>query len=174
MRKKKRREYSQDPRLRCVKQKSLDFFTNIATISDLGRYLLDRHSYFLNQLVQGIRDGHLIEEKIPSLSLLLRLTKVIVEKNLLNFYQYLIDMQLIDILIDLFQNETYKTNDMIIYFIKFESFALQCLQIILQSPEHVDMWSESMKLSNLKSALRRFLFCRSTNSFSKLLLYIII
>lgn len=52
-------------------------------------------------------------------------------------------MQLIDILIDLFQNEQYKSNEYIIYFIKFESFALQCLHMILQCPEHVDMWSES-------------------------------
>jgi hypothetical protein len=132
-----------DPRLRCVKQKSLDFLTNVATISEIARYILDRHAPFLIQLLQGIRDGHLIEEKIPSLSLLLRLCKVIIEKNLLGCYQYLIDMQFIDILIDLFQNEQYKSNDSIIYFIKFESFALQCLHIILQCPEHVDMWSES-------------------------------
>jgi hypothetical protein len=132
-----------DPRLRCVKQKSLDFLTNVSTIGEIARFILDRYSLFIIQLIQGIRDGHLIEEKIPSLSLLLRLCKVIVEKNLLGYYQYLIDMQLIDILIDLFQNEQYKSNDYIIYFIKFESFALQCLHIILQCPEHVDMWSES-------------------------------
>lgn len=126
-----------------MKQKSLDFLTNVATISDIARVILDRHSQFLLQLLQGIRDGHLIEEKIPSLSLLLRLCQVIVEKNLLGCYQHLIDMQFIDILIDLFQNEQYKSQEYLIYFIKFESFALQCLQMILQSPEHVDMWSES-------------------------------
>ena len=109
----------------------------------MARVILDRHSSFLLQLLQGIRDGHLIEEKIPSISLLLRLCKIIVEKNLLGYYQHLIDMQLIDILIDLFQNEQYKSNEYMIYFIKFESFALQCLHIILQCPEHVDMWSES-------------------------------
>jgi len=127
-----------------VKQKSLDFLTNIATISDKARFILDHHSQFLIQLIQGIRDGHLIEEKIPSLSLFLRLCKVIVDKNLLGYYQHLIDMQFIDILIDLFQNEQYKKNDYIIYFIKLESFALQCLHLILQCAEHVDMWSESM------------------------------
>ncbi len=138
---------SKDPRLRCVKQKSIDFLTNISIISEIARSILDQHSQFLIQLIQGIRDGHLIEEKIPSLSLLLRLSKVIIEKNLLNSYQHLIDMQLIDILIDIFQNEQYKSNDYMIYFIKFESFALQCLHMILQCVEHVDMWSESMYLS---------------------------
>jgi len=137
---------SKDPRLRCVKQKSIDFLTNVSIISEIARSILDQHSQFLIQLIQGIRDGHLIEEKIPSLSLLLRLSKVIIEKNLLNSYQHLIDMQLIDILIDIFQNEQYKSNDYMIYFIKFESFALQCLHMILQSVEHVDMWSESMYL----------------------------
>ena len=105
--------------------------------------ILDRYAIFLNQLVQGIRDGQLIEEKIPSLSVLLRLCKVIVEKNLLESYQHLIDMQLIDIIIDLFENSEYQYIDSIIYFIKFESLALQCLHIMLQSAEHVDMWSES-------------------------------
>jgi len=95
-------------------------------------------------LVQGIRDGHLIEEKIPSLSVLLRLCKVIVEKNLLGSYQYLIDMQFIDIVIDLFENSEYKCIDSVVYFIKFESLALQTLNIMLQCAEHVDMWSESM------------------------------
>jgi hypothetical protein len=55
-------------------------------------------------------------------------------------------MQLIDILIDIFENDQHKSNDCIIYFIKFESLALQCLQIILQYAEHIDMWSESMSL----------------------------
>jgi hypothetical protein len=52
-------------------------------------------------------------------------------------------MQLIDIIIDLFENREYKYLDSIVYFIKFESLALQCLHIMLQSAEHVDMWSES-------------------------------
>jgi hypothetical protein len=133
-----------DPRIRCVKQKCLDLLSNIATIPEGARIILDRYSEFLIQLVQGIRDGHLIEEKIPSLSVLLRLCKIIVEKNLLQSYQHLIDMQLIDIIIDLFENSEYKYIDSIVYFIKFESLALQCLHIMLQSAEHVDMWSESM------------------------------
>ncbi len=95
-------------------------------------------------MVQGIRDGHLIEEKIPSLSVLLRLCKVIVDKNLIDSYQHLIDMQFIDIVIDLFETNEYKYVDYIVYFIKFESLALQCLHIMLQCAEHVDMWSESM------------------------------
>jgi hypothetical protein len=53
-------------------------------------------------------------------------------------------MQFIDILIDLFENEQYKSIQSIVYFIKFESLALQCLNIMLQCAEHVDMWSESM------------------------------
>ena len=110
---------------------------------EVARVILDRYSGFLNQLVQGIRDGHLIEEKIPSLSVLLRLCKVIVEKNLLGSYQHLIDMQFIDIIIDLFENSEYKYIDSVVYFIKFESLALQCLNIMLQCAEHVDMWSES-------------------------------
>lgn len=134
---------SQDPRIRCVKQKCLDLLSNVATTPDGARLILHRYSIFLNQLVQGIRDGQLIEEKIPSLSVLLRLCKVIVEKNLLESYQHLIDMQLIDIIIDLFENSEYQYIDSIVYFIKFESLALQCLQIMLQSAEHVDMWSES-------------------------------
>ena len=118
--------------------------TNVCTIPEVARLILDRHPTFLMQLIQGIRDGHLIEEKIPSLSVLLRLCKIIVERNLLGCYQHLIDMQFIDILLDLFENEEYKTNDLIIYFIKFESFALQCVHLMLQCAEHVDMWSESM------------------------------
>ncbi|CAF3878469.1 unnamed protein product [Rotaria sp. Silwood2] len=133
---------AKDPRIRCVKQKSLDLLTNVTTINEVAYFILDRYSQFLIQLIQGIRDGHLIEEKIPSLSVLIRLCKVIVEKNLLNYYQHLIDMQFIDILIDLFEYQQYKSNDIIIYFIKFESLALQCLYIILQCAEHVDMWSE--------------------------------
>jgi len=135
---------SKDPRIRCVKQKCLDLLSNVATISDVARIILDRYSGFLIQLVQGIRDGHLIEEKIPSLSVLLRLCKVIVEKNLLGSYQHLIDMQFIDIVIDLFENSEYKCIDFVVYFIKFESLALQTLNIMLQCAEHVDMWSESM------------------------------
>lgn len=134
---------SKDPRIRCVKQKCLDLLSNIATIPEGAQMILERYSIFLNQLVQGIRDGHLIEEKIPSLSVLLRLCKIIVEKNLLGSYQHLIDMQLIDIIIDLCENCEYQYIDSIIYFIKFESLALQCLHIMLQSAEHVDMWSES-------------------------------
>jgi hypothetical protein len=126
-----------------VKQKCLDLFANVSSISEVARLLLDRHASFLIQLIQGIRDGHLIEEKIPSLSVLLRLCKVIVEKNQLGCYQHVIDMQFIDILLDLFEHEQYKSNESIIYFIKFESFALQCVHIMLQCAEHVDMWSES-------------------------------
>ncbi len=135
---------SKDPRIRCVKQKCLDLLSNVTTISEVARIILDRYSGFLIQLVQGIRDGHLIEEKIPSLSVLLRLCKVIVEKNLLGSYQHLIDMQFIDIVIDLFENSEYKCIDYVVYFIKFESLALQTLNIMLQCAEHVDMWSESM------------------------------
>ncbi|CAF0789664.1 unnamed protein product [Rotaria sordida] len=135
-----------DPRIRCVKQKSLDLLTNVTTINEIGYIILNCYSQFLIQLLQGIRDGHLIEEKIPSLSVLIRLCKVIVEKNLLNYYQNLIDMQFIDILIDLFEYQQYKSNDLIIYFIKFESLALQCLYIILQCVEHFDMWSEKAQI----------------------------
>ncbi|CAF3401501.1 unnamed protein product [Rotaria socialis] len=135
-----------DPRIRCVKQKSLDLLTNITTINEIGYFILDRYCQFLIQLIQGIRDGHLIEEKIPSLSVLIRLCKVIVEKNLLNHYQHLIDMQFIDILIDLFEYQQYKTNESIVYFIKFESLALQCLYIMLQCASHVDMWSEKAQI----------------------------
>lgn len=135
--------YLKDPRIRCVKQKCLDLLSNIATVPEVARLILDRYSDFLIQLVQGIRDGHLIEEKIPSLSVLLRLCKVIVNKNLIYLYQRLIDMQFIDIIIDLFDNNEYKYIDSVVYFIKFESLALQCLNIMLQCAEHVDMWSES-------------------------------
>ncbi|CAF1163967.1 unnamed protein product [Rotaria sp. Silwood1] len=135
-----------DPRIRCVKQKSLDLLTNVTTINEVGYFILDRYTHFLIQLIQGIRDGHLIEEKIPSLSVLIRLCKVIVEKNLLSYYQHLIDMQFIDILIDLFEYQQYKSNDSIVYFIKFESLALQCLYITLQCAEHVDMWSEKAQI----------------------------
>jgi hypothetical protein len=136
--------HSQDPRLRCVKQKCLDLWSNVSTVPDIARYILDRYSAVLIQLMQGIRDGHLIEEKVPSLSVLLRLCKVIVDKNLIGSYQHLIDMQFIDIVIDLFETNEYKTIDCVVYFIKFESLALQCLHIMLQCAEHVDMWSESM------------------------------
>jgi len=136
--------FFKDPRIRCVKQKCLDLLSNVATIPEVARIILDKYSEFLIQLVQGIRDGHLIEEKIPSLSVLLRLCKVIVDKNLIDSYQHLIDMQFIDIVIDLFETNEYKYVDYIVYFIKFESLALQCLHIMLQCAEHVDMWSESM------------------------------
>jgi hypothetical protein len=53
-------------------------------------------------------------------------------------------MQFIDIVIDLFENSEYKCIDYVVYFIKFESLALQTLNIMLQCAEHVDMWSESM------------------------------
>ncbi|CAF4066199.1 unnamed protein product [Rotaria magnacalcarata] len=135
-----------DSRIRCVKQKCLDLLSNVATIPDVARLILDRYSDFLIQLVQGIRDGHLIEEKIPSLSVLLRLCKVIVNKNLLDSYQSLIDMQFIDIIIDLFDTGEYKYIDSVVYFIKFESLALQCLNIMLQCAEHVDMWSEKAQI----------------------------
>ena len=52
-------------------------------------------------------------------------------------------MQFIDIIIDLFDTSEYKYIDSVVYFIKFESLALQCLNIMLQCAEHVDMWSES-------------------------------
>ena len=126
-----------------MKQKSLDLLTNVTTINHVAYFILDHYPQFLIQLTQGIRDGHLIEEKIPSLSVLIRLCKVVVEKNLLGSYQNLIDMQFIDILIDIFENREFKSTDSVIYFIKFESLALQCLHIMLHHVEHVDMWSES-------------------------------
>ena len=97
--------------------------------------ILTNHSQFLLQLIQEIRDRHLIEGKIPSLSLLLRLIKVLIDKNLFQYYQYSIDI---------FENKEYTSN---IYFIKFQSFVLQCLHIMVQSIEHVDPWSESMGLT---------------------------
>lgn len=135
--------FFKDPRIRCVKQKCLDLLSNVATVPEVARIILDRYSDFFIQLIQGIRDGDLVEEKIPSLSVLLRLCKIIVEKNLIGEYQRLIDMQFIDIIIDVFDNNEYKHIDHIVYFIKFESLALQCLNILLQCAEHVDMWSES-------------------------------
>ena len=62
----------------------------MTTIDEIAYFVLDHHSQFPIQLIQGIRDGHLIEEKIPSLSVLIRLCKVIVDKNLVGYYQYLI------------------------------------------------------------------------------------
>lgn len=130
-------------------------FSNVATIGDVACFILEHYPEFLLQLIRGIRDGHLIEEKIPSLSVLLRLCKVIVEKNLLQSYQHLIDMQFIDIMIDLFEISQYKYPETIIYFIKFESLALQCLHILLQNAEHVDMWSESKNAKKKKKKITK-------------------
>ncbi|CAF2374460.1 unnamed protein product [Rotaria sp. Silwood2] len=69
-----------DPGFCCAKQKFLGLLTNVTTINEVGYFILDRYTQFLIRLIQGIRDGHLIEEKIPSLSVLIRLCKVIVEK----------------------------------------------------------------------------------------------
>ncbi|CAF0874386.1 unnamed protein product [Didymodactylos carnosus] len=135
-----------DPRLRLVKQKCLDFLSNITTPCDIARSLLQEQTWFLDQLMIGIRDGQLIEEKIPSLSVIIRLCKIIVEQNLIQYYSHLIDMQYIDILIDLFENLEYKTSAYLPYFIKMESLCLQCLTILFQCPEHVDMWSERAQI----------------------------
>ena len=72
--------FKKDPRIRCVKQKALDLFTNVTIIKEVAYFTLDRYSKFLIQLIQGIRDGHLIEEKIPSLSVLIRYAKLLLKK----------------------------------------------------------------------------------------------
>jgi hypothetical protein len=70
-----------NPRLPMVRQKCLDLITNIATVPDVAYKIMIYESWFLDHLLIMIRDGDIVSDKIPALSVLIRLLKVMLTER---------------------------------------------------------------------------------------------
>jgi hypothetical protein len=76
-----------NPILSMVRQKCLDLISNVTTVPQVAHKLLINQPWFLDHLLIMIRDGDLVSDKIPALSVLIRLLKVIITQRYL-FYRY--------------------------------------------------------------------------------------
>lgn len=78
----------QNPRLPMVRQKVLDLITNVATVPDIAYQIMLAQVWFLDHLLRMIRDGQIVSDKIPALSVLIRLLKVMLTERFykLNYY----------------------------------------------------------------------------------------
>lgn len=74
-----------NPRLPMVRQKCLDLITNVATVPDVAFKIMLSQSWFLDHLLVMIRDGDIVSDKIPALSVLIRLLKVMLTERLVGF-----------------------------------------------------------------------------------------
>jgi hypothetical protein len=59
-----------------VRQKCLDLISNVATVPGVASKIMKHQSWFLDHLLIMLRDGDIISDKIPALSVLIRLLKV--------------------------------------------------------------------------------------------------
>ena len=64
-----------------VRQKCLDLIANIATVPEVAYKIMRHQSWFLDHLLILIRDGQLVSDKIPALSVLIRLLKVMLTER---------------------------------------------------------------------------------------------
>ncbi len=65
-----------NPMLPMVRQKCLDLISNVATVPDVAVKIMRHQSWFLDHLLILVRDGEIVSDKIPALSVLIRLLKV--------------------------------------------------------------------------------------------------
>lgn len=72
---------TKNPVLPMVRQKCLDLLSNVTTVPDVAYSILQTDTWFLDSLLIMIRDGDMVSDKIPALSVLIRLLKVILTKR---------------------------------------------------------------------------------------------
>ncbi len=65
-----------NPMLPMVRQKCLDLISNVATVPDVAVKIMKHQSWFIDHLLILVRDGEIVSDKIPALSVLIRLLKV--------------------------------------------------------------------------------------------------
>jgi hypothetical protein len=70
-----------NPQLPMVRQKVLDLVTNVATVPDVAYKIMLSQTWFLDHLLKMIRDGNIVSDKIPALSVLIRLLKVMLTER---------------------------------------------------------------------------------------------
>jgi hypothetical protein len=129
-----------------VRQKCLDLISNMATVSDVAYKILRQQSWFLDHLLIMIRDGELISDKIPALSVLIRLLKIILTERVKPSYIKLVDMQYIDSIVDILEDSVYsKSVEYMPFFIKFEFISMQSLVVLLGDEEYICLWSDKAK-----------------------------
>ena len=92
------------PMLPMVRQKCLDLISNVATVPDIAAHIMRTHAWFLDHLLVMVRDGDIIADKIPALSVLIRLLKLMLTERMCAQYMKLVDMQYIDCLVDIFES----------------------------------------------------------------------
>lgn len=135
------------PILPMVRQKCLDLISNLATVPEVAYKILAFQSWLLDHLIVMIRDGDIISDKIPALSALIRLLKIMLVERMLPAYSRLVDMQYIDLLVDIFESPCYtEPTDHLPFFIKFEFIAMQSLTVILGDSDYSQMWSDKAKV----------------------------
>lgn len=76
-----------NPILPMVRQKVLDLITNVATVPEIAYKIMTGQPWFLDHLLRMIRDGNMVSDKIPALSVLIRLLKVMLTERLLKFFR---------------------------------------------------------------------------------------
>ena len=139
-----------------VRQKCLDLISNVATVPDVAYKIMRHQSWFLDHLLIMLRDGDIVSDKIPALSVLIRLLKVMLTERMISSYMKLVDMQYIDCLVDIFENPKFThTTDILPFFIKFEFITMQSLTVILGDAEYSQFWSDKAKYAFNPS----FFFC---------------
>lgn len=70
-----------NPMLPMVRQKCLDLISNVATVPDVAFKIMRHQSWFLDHLLILVRDGEIVSDKIPALSVLIRLLKVMLTER---------------------------------------------------------------------------------------------
>lgn len=70
-----------NPCMPMVRQKVLDLITNVATVPDVAYKIMITQTWFLEHLLRMIRDGYIVSDKIPALSVLIRLLKVMLTQR---------------------------------------------------------------------------------------------
>ena len=129
-----------------VRQKCLDLISNVATVPSVACKIMRHHSSFLDHLLIMVRDGDIISDKIPALSVLIRLLKVMLTERMMSSYMKLVDMQYIDCLVDIFENPKFTdSSEYLPFFIKFEFITMQSLTVILGDTEYSKFWSDKAK-----------------------------
>ena len=129
-----------------VRQKCLDLISSVTTVPDIAYKIMRHQSWFLDHLLIMVRDGDIVSDKIPALSVLIRLLKVMLTERMTPSYIKLVDMQYIDYLVDTFEEPKYVDNsECLPFFIKFEFITMQSLTVILGDNEYSQFWSDKAK-----------------------------
>ena len=128
-----------------VRQKCLDLISNLSTVPDVATKVIKYQSWFLDHLLIMVRDGDLVSDKIPALSVLIRMLKVMLIDRIIVSYTKLIDLQYIDCIVDILEDPKYADQNFVPFFIKFEFISMQSLTVILGDHEYSQFWSDKAK-----------------------------